>query len=532
MENNLVSLNRVFLNITSPGDKRGLVFNQGDILRGVVRDVDINGMVRVLIQGQLIEAMSEVKVNSGQDLNLLVEEVRPGRITLKVLTPEVMNRLEQANLAAQLKELGFKASEENIRLARNLLENHLPVNRSTMGQAAQILQHLGGSAPENCRLAALAIRYGIPASPDVLERLMNFFNSKPDISALYQQISRILARYPYLQEPALKVTGALPEANLPANQSELQTGSSPPAAEPSAFSRISSQVSADQSLLKGPTGAGINQPEIPASIVANRVSPGAIAANYQPAAGEIANHDYGGPSGLPAANALVVGKLWPLIQALLGNMTVEGEATAKPVQTQLQQILLSRPDILQGWLLTETILEINLPENHALRELAGLIKNLEHELSGQQIVNTIGRFSPDTSFPGIYLTFPLQIDQNQYAMCELRLRRDHRQASRQKDSLQIAVSLDTPHMGIVVFHVVWRKSGILDIQGVVEKETVRTFLQNHWSELRAGLEKLGYQVNNLGIRVAGVRTEAESLRPTWPSVAGANIRPISIDITI
>jgi len=211
---------------------------------------------------------------------------------------------------------------------------------------------------------------------------------------------------------------------------------------------------------------------------------------------------------------------------------VEGEATAKPVQTQLQQILLSRPDILQGWLLTETILEINLPENHALRELAGLIKNLEHELSGQQIVNTIGRFSPDTSFPGIYLTFPLQIDQNQYAMCELRLRRDHRQASRQKDSLQIAVSLDTPHMGIVVFHVVWRKSGILDIQGVVEKETVRTFLQNHWSELRAGLEKLGYQVNNLGIRVAGVRTEAESLRPTWPSVAGANIRPISIDITI
>jgi len=67
----------VFLNINNPADKRGLVFNQGDILRGVVKDVDASGMVRVLIQGRLIEAMAEAAVNSGQNLNLLVEEVQP-----------------------------------------------------------------------------------------------------------------------------------------------------------------------------------------------------------------------------------------------------------------------------------------------------------------------------------------------------------------------------------------------------------------------------------------------------------------------
>ena len=84
MENNLLSLNnKVFLNINHPAaQQRGLVFNQGDILRGLVQDMNTSGMARVLIQGQLIEATAEAAVRPGQNLHLLVDEVQPGRIIL------------------------------------------------------------------------------------------------------------------------------------------------------------------------------------------------------------------------------------------------------------------------------------------------------------------------------------------------------------------------------------------------------------------------------------------------------------------
>ena len=41
--------------------------------------------------------------------------------------------------------------------------------------------------------------------------------------------------------------------------------------------------------------------------------------------------------------------------------------------------------------------------------------------------------------------------------------------------MQIAVSLDTPHMGIVLFHVLWRQD--FRYRAVVEKDFVRDFPQ-------------------------------------------------------
>mgnify|MGYP000881581869 FL=1 len=93
MENNLVSLNRVFLNLNNPAAQHTLVLTEGDILRGLVKDIDANGTVRVLIQGHLIEAIAEAKVSLGQNLHLLVEEVQPGRIILRILTPEALDRV-------------------------------------------------------------------------------------------------------------------------------------------------------------------------------------------------------------------------------------------------------------------------------------------------------------------------------------------------------------------------------------------------------------------------------------------------------
>jgi hypothetical protein len=98
--------------------------------------------------------------------------------------------------------------------------------------------------------------------------------------------------------------------------------------------------------------------------------------------------------------------------------------------------------------------------------------------------------------------------------------------------LQIAVSLDTPHMGIVLFHVLWRRAGTLDIRAVVEKDFVRDFFLKNWEELSGSLEQMGYRVNNLGIKVVDERTEIESLRPDLQMPAALKTRPISIDIII
>jgi ABC-type cobalamin/Fe3+-siderophores transport system ATPase subunit len=68
MENNLVSLNRVFLNLNNPAAQHTLVLTEGDILRGLVKDIDANGTVRVLIQGHLIEALASVLVLNPQVL--------------------------------------------------------------------------------------------------------------------------------------------------------------------------------------------------------------------------------------------------------------------------------------------------------------------------------------------------------------------------------------------------------------------------------------------------------------------------------
>lgn len=544
MENSLVSLNRVFLNLNNPAAQHGLVFNKGDILRGLVQDIDTNETVRVLIQGQLIEVFAEAKVTIGQNLHLLVEEVQPGRITLKVLTPEALNRIEQANLASQLRDLGIPPSESNVNLARSLLENQLPVNRIILGQAAQVLQHLGANTAENTGAAALAVKYNLPINQALLERLVSFFNSNNSFADIFQQLSRLLEQSPQMKGTAVRFAGMEADAvryeaaGQPVNSSaSLQLN--PPLSNGPLTSRLPDGTeggartsAANQIQLMGTASetTNINQNPIPGSASSTNHNP---SANSQPWMKGTANPNSSNFSWPQSGDAESILKLWTQIQILLENSVVKGDTPAPQIQGQLQQWLQSRFDLLQGWVITENLLtNAASGENHPLQDMLAMIRTLEHEISGQQIVNTISRFSAETTFPGIYLAFPLKLEQHQYTMCELRLNRESRQMSRQDDSMQIAVSLDTNHMGLVLFHISWKRSGTLDVQAVVEKDSVRQFFLNNWAELSRSLEQLGYHVNNLGIKVVDDREEIDSLRPSLQAQAALNIRPISIDITI
>ncbi len=546
MENNLVSLNRVFLNLNNPAAQHTLVLTEGDILRGLVKDIDANGTVRVLIQGHLIEAIAEAKVSLGQNLHLLVEEVQPGRIILRILTPEALDRVEQANLASRLRELGITPNESNIRLASLLLEHQLPVNRTTMGQAVQVLQHLGVNTVESAKTAALAVKYNLPLNQALLERLMSFLKADNDFAQIYQQLSRMLGKSMPTRGSAVPLTsagsdvtryiaGSQPTVQPTNINADVELTSTPSAATPSSalpgankggvgtpvanqmqpMGTISETISTKQNLLLASADAGSQNASLEhqPSMKGTAISPNLT----WPQSG-----DFGS-----------ILKLWSQIQLLLERTVIKGDTTALPIQGQLHQLLQSHPDLMQGWVLMENILKnAGSSDNQVLRDMQAIIRTLEHEISGQQILNTVGRFSAETTFPGIYLAFPLKLEQDHYTMCELRLNREGRQMSREDNSLQIAVSLDTPHMGIVLFHVLWRRAGTLDIRAVVEKDFVRDFFLKNWEELSGSLEQMGYRVNNLGIKVVDERTEIESLRPDLQMPAALKTRPISIDIII
>ena len=131
MENSQLYLNKIMLNITTSKDQN-LNFVKGEVLRGMVQDIKADGLVSLFIKGQMIDAVSEVLVQPGQQLQLMVEDFRDGRAYLKVLTPQLMERIENSNISLNLTEIGVPAKEENIMMARKLLHYKLPVTSNNL----------------------------------------------------------------------------------------------------------------------------------------------------------------------------------------------------------------------------------------------------------------------------------------------------------------------------------------------------------------------------------------------------------------
>lgn len=519
MESNLVSLNRVFLNLTRPSNRQ-LTFAQGDVLRGVVQDVSKDGVAQLLIKGQLIEALAEADIKAGQSLYLLVEEVRTGRVSLKLLTPESISRMEQINLAAQLQEMGVSPREETIKLARVLLDHHLPVTRASLADAQQILHRLGPASPQNLALTAWAVQHQIPASTAILERMSHFLNPPSDIGKLYEQLTRIITRL--LEERAGNQVLPSLAQQRPVNAS-IQT---PP---PPSF--LGGQLLSGQE-----TGRRLTQPGgWPAQTVSAQETGGEMPRS--------AGLGSSMPSAPPAQGFTEVqtwsfqrfdqagaAKLLNHLYTLLQMVPLDAKEPSSSLTMNLQQLVQFRPEVWEGLLISGQLLAKH-PAVQEWGDLLSLVKSLEQELGGQQIMNTASRFTPETNPGGFYLSFPVQLEE-QVARCQLRFRRNQRRAASDQDSLRLVVSLETHQLGWVLFHIDWKKAGSLDLQGVVNRESVRRYLDLHVSELTGSLEKLGYRVNHHGIKVVTSQAEYESVRPGIEASKDAKVHPISIDVLI
>ena len=183
MENSQLYLNKIMLNITTSKDQN-LNFVKGEVLRGMVQDIKADGLVSLFIKGQMIDAVSEVLVQPGQQLQLMVEDFRDGRAYLKVLTPQLMERIENSNISLNLTEIGVPAKEENIMMARKLLHYKLPVTSNNLNLMSKAMVILGGANEKNAEIVAFSMARKLPLDAPTLKSLAQFLMPANDVSKL------------------------------------------------------------------------------------------------------------------------------------------------------------------------------------------------------------------------------------------------------------------------------------------------------------------------------------------------------------
>lgn len=214
MDLNSVSSNKVVLNIRTPqGGKVPL--NKGEVLQTQVQDVGEDGLVTIVVKGKLIEAAAEVPVKPGQQLLLMVDDVRNGKTYLKVVTPEIMGKIENANISAHLLDMGIAAKGDAILLSRKLLQYNLPVNQSNLNELNKNITLLGGMNARNAEIAAFALSRGITGKP-ALESLAQFFAPQADTAKLIPVLANIMdALAAKLENRTVTENKPLPNTQMP-----------------------------------------------------------------------------------------------------------------------------------------------------------------------------------------------------------------------------------------------------------------------------------------------------------------------------
>lgn len=197
MEVNLVQINsqgnlsNLPLNI-SITSKTGLNFKQGEVLKGQVIEIKENGLISINIKGKIIEALSTVEVNKGQQLFLMVDNIKDGKAILKVVTPDMLNKMENANLSNTLKEMNLPSHDKNLQMAEKLIQHKLPLTAENIKIISKGLSLLNGVSPKNLELVGMAMAKGVPITKQALESLAQFVEGKSHIAGLTKETSNLL----------------------------------------------------------------------------------------------------------------------------------------------------------------------------------------------------------------------------------------------------------------------------------------------------------------------------------------------------
>jgi hypothetical protein len=184
-------LTKALLNL-SQADSEGLNLTKGEILKGVVEALKDNGMITVNLKGLLVDALSEVQVSPGQQLLLMVDGFRDGKVYLKPITPQMMDDFAQNKLAATLQQIGMKADETTLALAQKLIQHNLPVTRENIATMLKVTRDLGGLNPRNMELTSLAMAGGVKPEAEAIESLQRFLSRPASVKQALEQALALL----------------------------------------------------------------------------------------------------------------------------------------------------------------------------------------------------------------------------------------------------------------------------------------------------------------------------------------------------
>lgn len=575
MDYSQVSFNKIMLNIPTPQGE-GVNFNKGEILKGLVQEVRDDGLVMLFIKGKLIEAASEVMVKSGQQLYLMVDEHRDGRTYLKVVTPQMMGEIENANLSASLREQGVASNQENVQMARKLLDYNLPVTTSNLNNLSREIKMLGGYNPRNLEIAAFALSRNIAVSPSTLSALAKFVTSGGhDVARLFNGLAQVISLLnaddsmppatsaqtapsdPQRSVLAGTLISPVPsdaEANVTAQS--LQTKSAVSFAEAIVYSSLAERNQAAELQNSKPTvtafspAANSAETDINANLITNKSTVNPL--DRQNIAGVRGQNNIGTTTQTAESRALLAAnmaadeiiagtdrnfkEILDLVQRLFEAMTLKADDSPGAAAQKLAAIIKSEPEVIKNLQVLGEILKNVKPEasNPVLKELTSdlisRLEGMEKEMTGQRLFNITARLPGENIINGYYFAIPVQI-QNELHLCQLKIHRDAKKSLQMQANIRFIVSLDTKNLGMVLFHVDWKRTGELNLQGVVENNKTLKYLNENRDTLIRKLQALGYKVTFSGIKLA--RPEAmENLRPQLGEKTETPLRPFSIDVIV
>lgn len=405
MQTNPFFSNRTNLDAFYSPKDGGISFHKGELLQGLVKEIRPDGLVMLLLKGRLIEAATQVRVETGQNLMLMVDEVGSGQMRLKVMNPTgSMKDQSDNNIAARLTEIGISPRTIDIQLAKYLLAYNLPLNRFTLELMSKGVAILGEATPENINLTAFQLSRNLPQHPAILQALAQYMDPTSDVNSLRQDIARLIASAP---------------------------------AEPL-----------------------------------------------------VAGKDLFAP-------------VLSMISQAVGSQEAQASQSPTALASQIEEILHRQPELLRGLLLLQNLLEVFIKEDGRQGQAAVLHSRLQSfsaELLGQQVVNLV---PPPASgdLPQFYFAFALPLGEEQ-RLCEFRIYGEEGQASlKNREQINVAVSLDTPRLGPIVFHISWHATKLIEMRSVVTKPESCRVMAPHLPELHQALRELGYTVKDYGMKV-------------------------------
>jgi len=631
---NLAAADRFILDAGQAVEKEYL-FNQGEILKGVVEEIKPDGIISLLINGRLVDAASEVNVKPGQLLYLLVDSFKNNLTYLKVISEDGTIPLDDNNLSANLRSIGLPSNADAILIANKLLQYNLPVNQQNIAFIFNALNIIGGITTRNLDMAAFILQNNIPLDKNILPFIDQFISSDGDLSRLARELVQILARIetamirsdsiPSAPPTAVITSGSSSAAGAAAlnpNAGGAEIASTPnaaegafgnsgnPAASANGVTVITQDAGQQNHTAHYPENAEITQgayrqnnaplslettvsqtgstainPEaavqsniaasgaetasgdnnavnnnldapnqarsatgetasaainIPPTLSADAASASTIAAaiaanpppinsaGYQPP-DDLGHVSHNPPSAIPETPPGLT-EFVKTLRAILDSATSKLTGSSHGINSLLQGMVRDRTLLLDNLrrLLDIVKADNTLSKTPEGQELFAKISDLQQQITGQALFNSAVKLGQDVFNNNYYFSFPVEID-NELSYCQLRIQKKASSRLDQQDNIKLVVSLDTPALGVVMFHIDWHRQGYIQLRGVAETSEAVGFIEKNIGELLNSLGELGYSVNNLGIKVVS-EPEELTIKPRARETEQDNISSFKIDV--